>query len=187
MTYKGVFLSITLSLIVGIAGWMTLSYHPQSVEPPDEGPLPDAFMEEVSAVTMDKQGKPSMRLVTPKLVHYTKEDVTHFISPQLTLYRKSPEPWYITSKSGRATNGTDNVDFWDNVVIQHAADIGAPATVIKTITLTVHPNKQTAETPAAITLVQPNAIITATGMNADMNSGDIKLLSQARGEYEPGS
>lgn len=188
MTYKNALISIVISLIVGMAAFTTLSYHPQNnTAEEDEAQLPDAFMEDVHAIVMDKQGKPSMKIVTPKLVHYAEDDSTQFITPQLTLFRKSPQPWYITSKSGRATDGIDNIDFWDNVVIQHAADISSPATLIKTITLTVHPNKQTAETTAAIQLIQPNTVITATGMYADMNSGDIRLLSQARGEYVPNS
>lgn len=186
MTYKNALMSIAVTMIIGVAALITLSYRPQTnASNNNDVQLPDAFMEEVNAVVMDKQGKPSMKMITPKLVHYAEDDSSQFVTPQLTIFRKSPQPWYITSKSGRATDGIENVDFWDDVVIQHAADVSSPATLIKTITLTVHPNKQTAETTAAIQLIQPNATITATGMFADMNSGDIRLLSQARGEYVP--
>ncbi len=102
------------------------------------------------------------------------------------MYRKSPNPWYVTAKFAKATQGIENVYFWKNVVIHHAADFNSPATLIKTTTLMVHPNKQTAETNDIITMIQPSLVVKATGMHADMNNGDIKLLSQARGEYEPG-
>jgi lipopolysaccharide export system protein LptC len=128
-----------------------------------------------------------MKVITPKLVHYAESDTTHFTTPQLVLYRQSPQPWYVTSKFAKATQGTDNVNFWENVTIHHAADTNNPATLIKTTTLTVHPNDKTAETKDFITLTQPNVIVKATGMFADMNTGDIKLLSQARGEYVPSS
>ena len=51
----------------------------------------------------------------------------------------------------------------------------------------VHPNEQTAETNALITLYQPNITVNAIGMTANIDTGDIKLLSQARGEYAPNS
>lgn len=188
MTYKYTAISIIMIAAVGLASWKTyLSFRPQPAAPVSKAELPDAYMENVTALVMDKQGKPSMKIVTPKMTHYIANDTTLLASPELTLYRKSPQPWYITSKKAKATQGVDNVLFWDNVVIHHAADSNNPATLIKTTTLTVHPNAQLAETSELITLVQPNLIVRSTGMQADMNTGNIKLLSQARGEYVPSS
>lgn len=188
MTYKNTIISLIMIIALGFATWSTLlSFRPQTTVAPKTAQLPDAFMEDVVALVMNKQGKPTMKIVTPKLVHYSESDTTNFTTPQLTLYRKSPQPWYITSKFAKATQGNENVDFWDNVVIHHAADRNNPSTLIKTPTLTVHPNKQTAETNNFITLIQPNLVVNATGMFADMNTGEIKLLSQARGEYAPSS
>lgn len=149
--------------------------------------LPDALMEDVVALVFDKQGKPKMKIVAPKMVHFAKNDMTKLVTPQLTLYRKSPTPWFVTSKSAEATKGADQINFWDDVVVQHAADENNPATIIKTPTLTVNPNAQIAETNDFIILTQPNIVIKGVGMHADMNNGDIKLLSQARGEYVPNS
>ena len=186
MIYKNAIISLGLIFVAGLAAWTTiLSYRPQEapVAPPSQ--LPDAFMEDVVAVIMDKQGKPKMKIVTPKIVHYAEKDTTHLTTPQLTLYRKSPNPWYITSKYAKATQGVDIVDFWEDVTIHHSADSDNPATLIKTPTLTVYPEKQLADTNDPITMIQPNTTIKAVGMHADMNTGTILLLSQARGEYVP--
>lgn len=186
MTYKYAAISLIMIIVVGLATWTTyFSYRPQNNASTTTTLLPDAFMEDVTAFIMDKQGKPSMKIITPKMVHFTENDTSQLTSPQLTLYRKSPKPWYVTANQAKATQGIENVHFWDNVVIHHAADNTHPATLIKTSTLMVHPNKQTAETDKLVTLIQPNLVVKAIGMNADMNSGDIKLLSQARGEYVP--
>lgn len=185
---RATIISLALILVLGFAAWTTfLSSHPQNAVVVKKAMLPDAFMEDITTVIMDKQGKPSMKIVTPKMIHFAENDTTQLISPQLTLYRQSPNPWFVSSKFGKATQGIDNVDFWDNVVIHHAADINNPATIIKTSTLTVHPNKKTAETNENITMEQPGIVVSAKGMFADMNKGDIKLLSQARGIYVPNS
>jgi lipopolysaccharide export system protein LptC len=113
--------------------------------------------------------------------------MTHLSTPQLTLYRKSPVPWYVTSKFAEATKGAEHVNFREDVMVQHAADQHNPATVIKTATLTVLPNAEVAETSDEITMEQPNIVIKGIGMRADMNTGDIQLLSQARGVYVPNS
>jgi LPS export ABC transporter protein LptC len=121
------------------------------------------------------------------MVHYAQNDSTDFTDPQLTLYHKSPNPWFIESKTAKASHGIDKVVFTENVTIHHPADYANPATIIKTTTLTVHPNDKTAETAEPITMIQPNSIMKAIGMQADMDSGNIKLLSQAQGEYVPDS
>lgn len=186
--FKYSIISTTTLAVFGLAIWTTyLSYQPQNTAPVRLAQLPDAWMEGITAVIMNKQGKPSLKIVTPKMVHYIENDTTNLASPELTLYRKSPKPWFITSKYAKATQGIENIAFWDTVTIHHAADENNPATLIKTSTLTVHPNTQIAETNDLITLLQPNLVVNATGMYADMNTGNIKLLSAARGEYVPNS
>lgn len=188
MNHRATIISLALILVLGFAAWTTyLSSRPNTTIALQTKVEPDAFMEDITTVIMDKQGKPSMKIATPKMVHYNENDTTQLISPQLTLYRQSPSPWFVTSKFAKATQGIDNVDFWENVVIHHVADINNPATIIKTSKLTVHPNKKTAETTEQITMEQPGITVSAKGMFADMNTGDIKLLSQARGEYVPNS
>lgn len=186
MTYKNI-LRVGFIAIFGLAIWTTLlSLRPHADTTLQTANLPDGYMEGVVALILDKQGKPSMKVETPRMVHYANEDTSHLTSPHLTLYRKSPQPWYITAKFGKATQGSENVDFWENVHIQHAADFDSPNTEIQTTKLTVHPNKKTAKTNEHITMIQPNLTVNAIGMEADMNTGDIKLLSEARGEYVPG-
>jgi lipopolysaccharide export system protein LptC len=186
MIYKYTAISFMMIIVVGIATWTTfMSYRPQNNTSTNTKQLPDAFMEDITAFIMDKQGKLSMKIVTPKMIHFTENDTTMLTTPQLTLYRKSPNPWFVTAKYAKATEGVENVHFWDNVMIQHDADQVNPATLIKTSTLMVHPNRKTAETNQFVTMIQPNLVVKAIGMQADMNSGDIKLLSQTRGEYVP--
>ena len=187
MIYKNTIISsITLGIVL-LAVWITLAYQAKPRLPIEFTPQPDAVMENVISTMLNKQGKPKLKIVTNKLIHYSERDITQFTSPLITLYRQSPKPWYISARYAEARGGIDQVDFSGHVVIRHVITLNNPATIIKTATLTVYPNKQTAETNDPITLAQPNTLIKAVGMFADMNSGDIRLLSQARGEYVPSS
>lgn len=188
MNYKHI--SISLLTIVGIiiATWSGIfMVRPSNPIAKQTSSLPDAYMLDVTATIMDMQGNPHMKIVTPKMIHYTSNDTSQLIAPQLTLYRQSLNPWYITSAFAKATQGIENVDFWNDVTVQHPADENNPNTVIKTNMLTVHPNKETAETQEFITMLQPNLTVNAVGMHANMHTGDIRLLSQMRGEYAPNS
>lgn len=187
MTYK--YITIISLMILGLAIWTgLLSYRTPDNPSMHKINLPDGMMENVTALIMDKEGNPHIKIVTPKMVHFAEDDTTHLISPHISLlYRTSPKPWNVTANYAKATQGIDNILLWDDVIIHHAADENNPATLIKTSTLMVHPNKKTAETDQIVTLIQPSLVVKATGMQANMDDGDIRLLSQARGEYVPSS
>lgn len=188
MNTKSFFVSATLLTIIGLAIWTTmLSMHPTLTKSTIPSSLPDAYMEDVTALIMNKEGKLTLKIETPQLTHYKENDKTDFIEPTLTLFKESVQPWHITAKFAQATQGIDNVSFWDHVNIHHAADKNHPDTQINTASLTVHPNLKTAETRDLITMVQPDLKVNAIGMHANMNTGDVVLLSQAKGEYAPNS
>lgn len=177
--------SAAMILLLIFVAWTVMTFQAQHNSHPHSDLLPDTIIDDVTALIMDKQGKPSMKIIAPKLQHYTDNNAAHLQNPYVTIYRKSTQPWYVSAKRGLTTQGLDHIKFWDDVTIQHAADTNAPTTLIKTATLTVHPDSQTAETADPITLIQPNITVNATGMHADINTGDVKLLSAARGVYAP--
>lgn len=187
MIYKNTMISAVTIMTVLFAVWITLAYQAKTPAPIQNTREPDTEMENVISIILDKQGKPKLKIVTAKLIHYAESNTTHLTSPYIVMYRQSPKPWHITSHYAKAIGGIDQVDFWGNVVIRHVIASNQPETIIKTSTLTVYPNKQIAQTNDPITLAQPNTLIKAVGMFADMNSGNIKLLSETRGEYVPSS
>ncbi len=148
---------------------------------------PDAFMENIVATIMNKQGSPSLKIEAPKMTHYAEDDTTHILHPRVTVYRHSPQPWFIHSDYADASKGTQEIIFSDNVVIHHPADIANPNTTMETLSLTVFPDKQQAETHNPVTIMQPDTTIHAIGMLADLNNGTVKLLSEAKGDYVPAS
>lgn len=145
---------------------------------------PDAFMENVVATIINDEGKPTLKVEAPKMVHFP-DDTTSIETPHITLYRESPEPWSIDSHFAKATQGLDKIYFWENVVIHHANDSANPTTTMTTSTLTVFPDKQIAQTDDNVTVVQPSTTIHGLGMMANLQEGTVQLLSKAQGEYIP--
>lgn len=188
LTLKNTFTSFLLILAVGLTSWsILLGKKSDALKPTNSPNEPDAYMENVNATILNKEGLPSMKIESPKMIHYADNDTTRISQPHITVYRQSPEPWYINSDFARATQGVDQILFWSNVVIHHAKDIDNPTTTMTTTSLTVFPNRQLASTDEAITVTQPDATVHAIGMLANMNDGTVKLLSNARGEYVPSS
>lgn len=180
-------ISFLFFLAFVLTAWSILlskQLQPLTTHHPDE---PDAYMENIVAVILNKQGSPSLKIEAPKMTHYAEDDSTYINYPHVTVYRQSPQPWYINSDHAEASNGTEEIVFSENVIIHHPADLANPDTTMKTTSLTVYPDKQQASTENPVIITQPDTVIHAVGMLADLNDGTVKLLSQAKGDYVPAS
>ncbi len=180
--------SLLLIIAIALSAWsIMLSKQSLLSTTEEDSSQPDAYMENIVATIMNKQGNPSLKIEAPKMVHYVENDTTTITHPRVTVYRQSPQPWYINSESAQALNGLEQVIFTKNVVIYHPADAENPLTSMKTDSLTVFPDKQQAQTANAVVINQPDTEVHAVGMLADLNDGTIKLLSKAKGDYVPNS
>lgn len=183
MFSKNLFYSGLLITALLLSGWsLFIIYHKKPSTADDLG-KPDSFMEEVVATFIDKEGKPSLKMIATKMTHYNQNDATTISNPILTLYRKSPKPWHLTADHARALQGISQIRLWSNVIINHPGDTQNEKTTLLTPSLSVFPDKQVATTVAPVVITQPNTKIHAIGMKADLDSGAIHLLSQAVGEY----
>jgi lipopolysaccharide export system protein LptC len=134
LTLKNFFISLLLIFAVGLSAWSVIISHTDDnsgvlVNDPKKA---DSYMEEVTAMQYGANGKPTMQLITPKMVHYPEKDSTDIFAPHMTVYRKSPEPWYIESNFAKTTDGVKEILFWSNVTIHHPSDTENPATSLQT-------------------------------------------------------
>lgn len=188
ITFKNILVSLLLISAIGLTTWsLNIIKETSPLLADNQFNQPDTILEDVTATIMNKDGTPTLKLLTPQMKHYIQNDATEITAPHLAIFRQYPEPWYIDADYAKTFQGISQVRFWNNVVIRHAADKANPNTSMKTTELTVFPGKKTAETGAAVEIIEPEAIIHAVGLLADLKDGTIKLLSQARGEYAPSS
>lgn len=184
-------LTIGLLLLVaaGLSVWSIINTKPTAplLSASNAHQHPDAIMEGVTTIVINKEGKPSLKIETPKMIHFAENDTTEITTPHVTVYRQSPKPWTIDALHARAVNGIDQINFWDNVVIHHFDDKVNPTTTMQTASLTIFPDKQIAQTDQAVVLIQPDTTIHAVGMLANLDQGTVKLMSQTRTEYVPNS
>ncbi len=166
---------------------MLLSHHNYKVSSDLLSTPPDAYMDGVVATILNDQGKPALKIKTPHMVHYAETNMTRLLKPNVIIFRESPKPWYVTSDYAELSHGIEQIIFQNHVVIHHPSDIANPMTTMTTASLTVFPSKQIAQTESAITIKQPDIVVNAVGMFANLQDGTIKLLSEARGEYAPNS
>jgi lipopolysaccharide export system protein LptC len=189
LTLKNFSITLLLLFALGLSAWSIIISHSSTgfANDSNDPTKADSYMEVVTALQFAKTGLPSIKLITPKMVHYPANDSTDIFAPHVTIFRKSPEPWYIESDFAKASKGINEILFYSNVNIHHPADTENPTTSLRTETLTIFPNQQLASTDQAVTFIQPDTTVHAIGMLANLDDSTIKLLSQAQGEYAPTS
>lgn len=182
LNLKNITTTLFILLALGLSTWSIFLSSQSRMKYQNAIDQPDAFMENVTATMMNKQGKPALKIETAKMIHYPN-DSARVEAPHITIYRDSPQPWSIDAAYAILTEGLAEITFHHNVIIHHPHDPKHPQTIMRTDSLKVLPEKKIAHTDDSITLLQPNLTVYAIGMLANLNDSTVKLLSQARQEY----
>jgi len=144
---------------------------------------PDSYMTDVYAVTLNKDGKVASILVSPKVTDYEQDNNTDIQTPFVTINPQQEPPWHIHADHAKVLNGSSKILLWGNVNIQQLPGPNSHFLTLLTTELTLYPDKSFAETDQPVTIKQPDSIVHAVGMQADLNKGYIKLLSKTQGQY----
>ncbi|HVV68782.1 MAG TPA: LPS export ABC transporter periplasmic protein LptC [Gammaproteobacteria bacterium] len=146
---------------------------------------PDAFMIGMHYTQFDIQGQWKSNFDAERMVHYGAEDTEIFNKPFLVSRDENQQTWIINAKTGTAKNSGTTVYLKDNVQVQRLDNLKQKNLDLTTSALTAYPKRHFLETNQPVTIVQPGNITHAVGLTANMETGDINLLSNARGVYQP--
>lgn len=143
-----------------------------------------AFAKQVTALRFDEDGKLVSELYVAKLKHFS-DDSSDLEQPFLKLYSDEHEPWEIKADQGHATDGVRMIELWDNVRLHQNHNGNHQEITIKTTRAKVYPEQNYAETDQPVDFVQPGVTIKSIGVKAHFKQGQVELLSNAQGQYEP--
>lgn len=179
-------LGFILLIALGFSGWYyvqnsTVHYKKNTSNKPQA----DFYIYNMTSLQFDKNGKLSDKITSPKVTHYPKNNTSYLQQPLIYAQRNQQGAWHIKSDQGKAENGSDVVTLWGNVNLHQEASKENGTTTITTSKLTYYPKKKFAETHKAIQISQPGTVLNSVGMQAYLDQGRVKLLSRARGQYNP--
>jgi lipopolysaccharide export system protein LptC len=145
---------------------------------------PDAYMLDVVYMRTNDQGYREVVMRSPHVIHYNEHNTSDFQMPNITIFNKR-QNWLITAQTGHSVNGTEIVYLNDNVQIHQQPTDNSPTTLFKTAELTIFPKQNRISTEQSVLIEQPGVTITGEGLKGDLTTGNIKLLSNTRGRYDP--
>ncbi len=183
MNRRILIITVLVALVVLADNWLSKRREQKLPAAVTAGHIPDYFLRDFTATTMNPQGQPEQRLTAQLMDHYSDDDSMELTAPQLTLFQPSGAPWHVVAARGRIIDGGREVRLSGGVRMSHV-DQGA-TTTLTTAHLLIRPKQRYAETDAAVTVTTPQGQVDAVGMQADMAAQRLLLLSKVRGTYVP--
>lgn len=178
-------MTILFLLALALSIWL-MQQSSLSLNKTNTNPLttPDAFMTEANYTGFNAEGKWNSRIYATRITHYPDQDTSKLETPKMISRSSNPLTWIITADHGISQHGLKTIYLTDNVVVERIHDANGKTLTFKTTALTTYPQQKLAKTDRPVTIIQPGSTVQATGLTADMNTGDIHLLSSVRGTYE---
>jgi lipopolysaccharide export system protein LptC len=171
-------------LVIAIAFSFWIIHTSRSIKPAKSQPhTPDAFMENISAVQIDKFGKPINTFTATKVLNYKQENKSNFDNPFIVHYVPNAPPWHISAKYGQSLDNNQTIILTVNVKVHQLPGPNSHNTTLTTSKLTYYPKKAFVITHQPVTITQPGSIVHAIGLTADLNKSVIKLMSKVHGQY----
>lgn len=140
----------------------------------------DAIIEQLQAVTLNREGTPRFIMSAKRLVHYADDDSTELLEPILTAQTAGRPDIHMTALKGSISSRGDVIELFDDVEIVRAVSKSRGELSIKTDYVKVVPDDETAETNHAVSIVEDNNHLSAVGMELDNRAQTLKLLSRVR-------
>lgn len=147
---------------------------------------PQYSMEGIDGKRFDPQGRLKENLSAERAWQLPKSDDVVFEEPRLALYDGGQLIYKVESKDARYNTDARTVQFEHNVVLTKSADARRPAGVLKTSSLTINTQTETAETKAPVEYRYGESHGTANGLVYDHKKGLLNLPSRVKAIiYDP--
>lgn len=185
MKARELFLLAGLIVIAATSLWW-LKYRPDTTPRVETG-FPsdiDSYMADVRITTTDELGRPTYRLLSPRVEHLIADDTALAASPQLTVFRGKAPPWQMRAESARMPAGGTTIDLLGEVLVTREAAPGTPATRAQTREVSINTLEKTARTRERVAIEQGYWNIEGVGMRIDLETGQLEM-TRVRGVYAP--
>ena len=185
---------LLLGCLAALTYWLDAQV--QSSPPRGDGASrhdPDLYIENLSAVSFDKEGRVLQSLSATRAQHYPDDDSVDLIAPSLALTTSGKPRLAVTAETGTVAGDRETVTLRGNVRATRDAPAtkaerdGGPAgpATFTTDMLRVIPKLSRAETDRPVTIEEPRGIIHGVGMILDNDARTFKLKSAVRGTLQP--
>lgn len=145
-------------------------------------PRSDYALLDFTLHALDEQGQLAFTMSGPQSARHP-EDGSMFVTTPDYVLMGDDGPWIGRSDYAWINKEGTELRLDGHVQLEREASAATAATKIDTADLTAWPQTGKLHTPAPTQIVQPGAVLRGIGMQADLNSKQLELLSDVHATY----
>lgn len=179
------YLGLTMLIAVALLSlWWRQQQPGEQASALDEAQLPDYYLKDFVATTMDETGRPARRLVGASMEQYPDRTSADLDAPLMHVFRKDSRVWVMASETAEVYDGGASVWLQGAVHIFRERHAGDGRIDIYTQDLWVYPEQDYAESEHPVTVEDALGVTRGVGVRVDLTRGWLSLLDRVRGMYE---
>lgn len=147
---------------------------------------PDLYLEQAVVDQYRSDGTLRYRLMAQRALYFEADQHTRLVQPEVSLYNPPEPPWRLRAERGYLLRGGLDGGQPETVVLRgdvllHQTREGAASTTVRTSELRLHPERRQVRTDQDVMIENQAGRTTAQGLEADLESGFLRLKSDADG------
>ena len=180
-------LAAILALLAGalLSGWFAWRSRAPAAPEAAAEVRSDFILRDFEVVSLDGEGRESFSLRAPELQQTPGARTLELVTPLFLTPDKDGNRWEVRSKTGWVNEKSTLVKLRGDVVADSPSASSGRPTVVRTEQLDIYPNDNRATSEALVTITTPGTTMRGTGMEADLASKRIQLLSKVSLTNDP--
>ena len=146
---------------------------------------PQYYMENFSALSMDRDGAPKHRLNAVYMAHYPQDDTSELRQPELALFRVGRPPVLVSADKGWVTSGNDVILLKGNVRLRRDDESGERRLTLLAEDARLLVDAEYAETTRPVRLRYGRMVTDADGMRAYLAEERMELTGNVQTRIAP--
>ena len=147
--------------------------------------MPGYYLNEAVITVGGADGTPLYQLQAQQIVHQPSDESILLSDVRFDYLEQRDSPWELVAEHGRISDDQQVVELFGQVrLVNTTEDSDTPTTVI-TDSLDILPDSYVATTESEVIVTHGQFQITALGMAADLNQGQVQLKSKIHGTFRP--
>ncbi len=179
-------LLLLIILLAIISGWIFDSMEQKQFNRKEQKQhIPDYFLKNFSATTMNTEGKPAYRSTAALMQHYPDDNSLYFEQPGFQLYENGVPRWQASAQTASGYQGKSQLNLKGKVVLRELVkDKTVQPLRLETEQLLIQTEKQQMSGPEPVRLEKGNNTIRARRMKADLKRDRIEFMGDTRSHYK---
>ncbi len=147
---------------------------------------PDFIVENVRFARLDQAGEVQTLLSAQAMLHIPKTNTATLIEPRIVSFRADSPPVTIRARRGESIRQSEQVNFYEDVIVQRAADAHSPEMILHTQQLALRPDDDVASSAAEFTFRRGDSLLQGQGFELNNSFRTLQVRQRARGYFAQG-